>query len=144
MDGRNLARMELYHASFADSEVYRLVFRPANIVAKMSSRESITIPYGVSHLAEFMASGKAARHLVLHFATSRKDVINVDPHLWTTFTKETSMVAISGTIHKEDMKRLVPALPTVTTLSFCNQRFLGDGCLVDFCRLIPKSVVHLV
>uniref|UniRef100_A0A914Y7U1 Uncharacterized protein n=1 Tax=Panagrolaimus superbus TaxID=310955 RepID=A0A914Y7U1_9BILA len=138
----HLKLMERFEAASANAKTYRMVFRPNGITVTMDTRETIKIACGA--LATFLLCGQAANNLVLVFATPRFDVINVDCDIWTTFTRNTSSVFVSGTLHPEELRRFIETHKHPSTVNILNQRFLRSGSLVDFCRLIPPNVTTFV
>lgn len=137
--------MERLHAACANSEVVRMVFQHARVVAKLDTRDDITFPANVTSLADFFKLGRiAGPRLALVFATKKDDVVNVDPRYWTQFTCKTSLIHISGTLHPKELLRLVKAFEHVKTLNILNQKYLDNGSLVGFSRWIPPSVKNFM
>uniref|UniRef100_A0A914Z324 Uncharacterized protein n=1 Tax=Panagrolaimus superbus TaxID=310955 RepID=A0A914Z324_9BILA len=136
--------LERVHAACATSEVVRMVFRYNQVIIKMDTREAVCIPSGVTHLADFLKVAKAASRLALVFATTRDDVINADPRLWTDFTSNTSLIAISGTLHPIELWRLIKCVKNPAYLNVLNQKFLNNASLVDFARFLEPNITHFM
>uniref|UniRef100_A0A914YCD8 Uncharacterized protein n=1 Tax=Panagrolaimus superbus TaxID=310955 RepID=A0A914YCD8_9BILA len=124
-----LEDMERLNAACANSEVCRMVFRPHRVDIKMDTREAVNFPSGVTHLTDFFVT---------------EDVIMVDPRLWTEFTRNTSLIHVSGTLYPAELRRFVDALENVKTLNFLNQQFLRAGSLVDFSRFIRPNITQFM